>query len=167
MYHVTLEYLVELAKKVNSAEDFQMGYKKSDLSFWISFKGKKLFPMYDDMPILMSRQDGYHLRISELFKTELELHSVEKDTKGEFYHKNFYFFTSAVAPNKVNVCIKYFDAPESFNVQDFDSYFSRLRNKVEQNPDMVIVNEPYGPINHDLKFAPNVMRTRIKSKGPF
>ncbi|MFZ1288743.1 MAG: hypothetical protein WAR79_01540 [Melioribacteraceae bacterium] len=167
MFPVTLEFLTEAAKKVNSSKEFRMGFRKKDLSFWISYKGKKLFPMNDDMPIILTRQDGYHLKISELFQTELELQSAETNNHGELYHNNFYFFTNAISPSRVNVCIKYFDVPENNVSLSPSTFLMQVQQKVEKNPNMLIVPEPFGPISYDIKLIPNGLKYRPKIDWPF
>jgi hypothetical protein len=157
--------------KINSSKDFHAIWITEFNYIKVFFHGNELFPMIDNYPALLSRQDGHDLRVSEIYITGLKFHSVEEEYKNneesELYHKHFYFFTEAISNNRVQVLIKYFDVPKYSNADEVDQYLEEIKNKVKANPNYKLTYAPFGPEPMEMKLDIGGFKIRPKENGPF
>lgn len=157
--------------KINQVTGFHAKWNKKRKFVEVEFKNQKLYPMLDGMPAILSRQLGYDLAISEMFKTGMEFHSAEEKYYSkkhqEQYHKNFYCFTEAISPSRVKVIIKYFDSPENANVNDLPRYLSTIKNKVKSNFNFQIVYTPFGSESMEMKLDIGGFRIRPNMGNSF
>lgn len=157
--------------KINTGKNFRAFWNSQLQYIVVLLNNIELFPMSDGFPAILSRQQGYDLEISEIYKTELNFQSAEEKYSGEsepdLYHKHYYFFTEAINENKVEVLIKYFDAPDSKNVIDVDQYLLGIKNKVISNPNYQVEYMPFGKEEFEMKFDIGGFRVRPKANGSF
>jgi len=115
--------------------------------FDIAYKNVPLNYMDIPYPPIMTRQLGYDLEVTDIFKAGIEFQSAEEKSNGdgskELYSHNFYFFTKAISPNRVRVIIHYLGAPITKEIYDINIYNDSIRKKVEANSSYKRVNDPY------------------------
>ena len=157
--------------KINTTENFRAIWNAKDEYVKVLYNDKILFPMYDGFPALLSRQSGYDLEISEMFKTELNFQSAEEKFsevgENELYHTHYYFFTRAISESKVEVLIKYFDTPASKNITDHEQFLNVMKTKVISHPNYNLEFQPFGEEEFEMKLDVGGFRMRPKTGGAF
>lgn len=157
--------------KINTGKNFRAVWNSKLQCIEVLLNNIKLFPMIEGLPDILSRQQGYDLEISEMYKTELNFQSAEEkysiEGEPDLYHKHYYFFTEAIDKNKVEVLVKYYDVPDSKNMIDIDQYLLGIKNKVASNPNYQIEYVPFGKEEAEMKFGIGGFCVRPKTNGSF
>jgi len=134
--------------KINSVNNFYAPLDEEELEeFDIAYKNVPLHYTDIGYPPIMPRQLGYDLEVKDIYKAGIEFESAEgmKETDGYVgpYCNNFYFFTKAISPNRVQVTIRYLGPPENKEIWDINIYNDSIRRKVELNSCYKLVNDPF------------------------